>query len=54
MTEDEVKGMKGEGMYLSDRVVLVHCTKPPEVVTRTFNVLDKYGHNKKARLLRGW
>ena len=54
VTEDEVKRMKGEGRYLSDRVVLVQFTKPPEVVIKTTNVLDKYGHDKKASLLRGW
>ena len=54
MTEDEVKRMKGEGGYLSDRVVLVQFTKPPEVVTKTTIVLDKYGHNEEASLLRGW
>ena len=53
VTEDEVKRMKG-GVYLSDRVVHVQFTKPPEVVARTVNVLDKYGHNVEARLLRGW
>ena len=54
MTEDEVKRMKGERMYLSYRVVLVQCTKPPEVVARTTNLLDKYGDNEEARWLRGW
>ena len=54
VTEDEVKRMKGEGVDLSDRVVLVQCTKPPEVAARTAIVLDKYGHNKEARKLRGW
>ena len=54
VTEDEVKRMKGEGGSLSDRVVLVQCTKPPEVVARTAIVLDKYGHNEEASLLRGW
>ena len=54
MTEDEVKRMKGEEEDLSERVVFVQCTKPPEVVARTAIVLDKYGHNKKARWLRGW
>ena len=54
VTEDEVKRMKGEGGFLSDRVVSVQYTKPPEVVARTVNVLDKYGHNEKAMLLRGW
>ena len=54
MTEDEVKRMKGEGRGLSDRVVCVQRTKPPEVVGRTVAVLDKYGHNEEARWLRGW
>ena len=54
VTEDEVKKMKGEGKSLSYRVVFVQCTKPPEVVARTVNVLDKYGHNEEARQLRGW
>ena len=54
VTEDEVKRMKGEGGMLSDRVVLVQFTKPPEVVVRTANVLDKYRHNEEASLLRGW
>ena len=53
MTEDEVKRMK-EGGHLCQRGVLVQWTKPPEVVARTTNVLDKYGHNEKARQLRGW
>ena len=53
VTEDEVKRMKG-GRSLFDRVVLVQCTKPPEVVARTVNALDKYGYNEEARWLRGW
>ena len=54
VTEDEVKRMKGEGGGLSERVVLVQCTKPPEVVARIATVLDKYEHNEAARWLRGW
>ena len=54
MTEDEVKRIKGEGGYLYDRVVLVQFAKPPEVVTKTTNVLAKYGHNEEASVLRGW
>ena len=54
VTEDEVKRMKGEGGFLSVRVVPVQCTKPPVVVARTAILLDKYGHNKEARWLRGW
>ena len=54
VTEDDVKRMKGEEGPLSARVVLVQCTKPPEVVASTTTVLDKYGHKEVARLLRGW
>ena len=54
VTEDEVKRMIGEREPPSDRIVLVQCTKPPKVVGRTTIVLDKYGHIKEARLLRGW
>ena len=54
VTEDEVKRMKGEGGYLSYRVVHVQFTKPPEVVARTAIVLDKYGYQQEASQLRGW
>ena len=54
VTEDEVKRMKGEEGFLSDRIVLVQFIKPPEVVARTAIVLDKYEHNEAARKLRGW
>ena len=54
MTEDEVKRMKEERRDLSARVALVQFTKPPKVVTKTTNVLDKYGHKEAARKLRGW
>ena len=54
VTEDEVKRMKGEVGDLSDRVVLVQFTKPPEVIARTAFVLDKYGYKKTARQMRGW
>ena len=53
VTEDEVKRMKGE-RYVPDRLVSVQCTKPPEVVTRTADILDKWGFNVEARKLRGW
>ena len=54
VTEDEVKRMKGESGPLSDRVVFVQCTKPPELVTRSIYFLGKYGYNEQARRLRGW
>ena len=54
MTEDEVERMKEEGGFLLYTVVLVQYTKPPELVAKTAIMLDKYGHNEAARLLRGW
>ena len=54
VTEDEVERMKGEGRYLSYRVVNVQFTKSPEMVTRTTDVLDKYGYNEETMQLRGW
>ena len=54
VTEDEVKRMKGERGFLSDRVVHVQLTKPPEVVARTGIVLGKYICSEEASLLRGW
>ena len=53
VTEDDVERMK-RGGHLPDRVVIVQCTKPPEVVTRTADVLSKFGLNGEAMQLRGW
>ena len=53
MTEDEVKKMKGGG-DLPDRLVIVQCTKPSEMVTRTADALDMCGYNHSAGKLRGW
>ena len=50
MTKDEVEKKKGN---LHDIVVLVQCTKPPEVIPKTADVLDKYGRNEEAQRLRG-
>ena len=54
VTEDEVKRMKGEGGYLLYQLIRVQYTKPPEMVTRTAELLVKFGHNDEARKLRGW
>ena len=53
VTEDEVK-MKGEGRDLLDQLISIQCTKPPEVVTGTANLMIKFGYNEEARQLRGW
>ena len=54
VTEDEVKRMKQEGGDLLDQLIPIQCTKPPEVVTGTAEILVKFGHNEEARQLRGW
>ena len=54
VTEDDVERMKRERGYLPYSLVSVQCTKPPEVVTRTADILDKWGFNDEARQLRGW
>ena len=54
VTEDEVNGMKGERGYLPNQLIPIQSTKPPEVVTRTADVLDKCGYTVSARNLRGW
>ena len=53
VTDDEMERMKGGG-DLPKRVVIVQCSKPLEVVTRTADVLDKCEYIASARQLRGW
>ena len=54
MTGNEVKRMRGEGGYIHDRVVSVQCTKPPEVLTRTADILNKFKYTEIVRKLTGW
>ena len=54
MTRNEVKRMRGEGGYIHDRVVSVQCTKPPEVLTRTADILNKFKYTEIIRKLTGW
>ena len=52
VTEDEVKRMITG--YLHDRIVGVQFTKPPEVLTGTTDILNKFGFNEVDRKLKGW
>ena len=54
VTEDKVKRMKSRGMDLLDRLANDQCTKPPEVVTKMTDILDKFGHDEAAARMRGW
>ena len=52
VTEGEVKRMKGGDLLY--QLIPVQYTKPPEVVTRTADILVMVGHNDEALQLRGW
>ena len=54
VTEDEVKRMRGDGEDLPYQLIPIHCTKPPEVMTRIVDLMAKFGHKEEARQLRGW
>ena len=54
VTEDEVTRKKKEKGDLSDEVVFVQYTKPPEVVARTAALLEEYQYYPGAQQLRGW
>ena len=54
VTEDELERMKGEGGDLCDKLIPTQCTKPPEVVAKTTDVLDKLGYSNEASHLQGW
>ena len=53
VAEIDLEMLRGEGRYLASRVYKVLHSKPPEVMTRTADVLYKFGHNKSANKLKG-
>ena len=52
VTEQEVEGLKQAEVPL-ERLVHIQCTKPPDVVTRTANVLAEMGLDEEGRQLKG-
>ena len=50
VTEDDVERMKRVG----GDILSVQFAKPPDVVTRTADLLDKWGFGVEASILRGW
>ena len=50
VTEQEVEELKPVPW---SHLVGIQCTKPPDVVTRTAELLDEARHNWEANLLRG-
>ena len=52
VTEQEVEELK-PAVWPWSYLVCIQCTKPPDVVTRTAELLDEAGQNEDANLLRG-
>ena len=52
ITEQELEDWKTHGFDF-DRLVRIQCTKPPDVVTRTAELLDGVNETHCANILRG-
>ena len=52
VTEQEVEELK-PAVWPWSYLVCIQCTKPPDVATRTAELLDEAGQNEDANLLRG-
>ena len=53
VTEQEMEDLCKPAAPWLDHLVRIQCTKPPDVVTRTAELIDEVGHNEEANLLRG-
>ena len=52
VTEQEMEELKSSE-WPWRHLVGIQCTKPPDVVTRTAELLDEAGRNYEANCLRG-
>ena len=52
VTEQETKKLKSL-MWPWDRLVVIQCTKPPDVVKRTAELLAEVGHGEEGKRLKG-
>ena len=52
VTEQEVEELKS-AEWPWRKVVCIQCTKPPDVVTRTAELLDEPRHKNEAIVMRG-
>ena len=48
LTEQEIEELKQ-----ADRLVVIQCTKPPDVVKRTAELLAEVGHDEDGKQLKG-
>ena len=53
ITEQELKDLKSGILFDFDRLVSIQCTKPPDVMTRTAELLDGVNARRYANKLRG-
>ena len=52
LTEQEIEELKPL-WYPWDRLVVIQCTKPPDVVKRTAELLAEVGRNVEGKELKG-
>ena len=52
VTEQEMKELKPL-VWPWDRLVEIQCTKPPDVVERTVELLAEVGHKEEEKQLKG-
>ena len=52
LTEQEIEELKPR-RYPWDRLVAIQCTKPPDVVKRTAELLAEVGRDEKGKELKG-
>ena len=52
LTEQDVEELK-QAEVPWERLVRVQCTKPPDVLKRTLELLAEMGHDEEERQLKG-
>ena len=52
VTEQEVKELK-QNVWLWDHLVLIQCTKPPDVVKRMVELLAEVRRDEEVKRLKG-
>ena len=53
ITKQELEDLKSDFLFDFDRLVHIQCTKLPDVVTRTAELLDGVNETLCANMLRG-
>ena len=50
---EELKPLLKQAKWPWDRLVVIQCTKPPDVVKRTAELLAEMGRDEKGKHLKG-